>query len=513
MSILLVHPPVSKPCEPPPGIARLCGALRAHGIGAEILDMNLGGLLALMERVGGASDTWTRRAVRNRAGHLDLLRNPAGYSDFSSYKRAVLDLNRLLQVFGNSRGLNLTLANYQSKAHSPLRSLDLIRAAENPEESPFHSFFEEVLPSVLEHRTPRMVGFSLNYLSQAVCTFAMIGFLRERFPGLPIVLGGGLVTSWVRRPGWRNPFGGLADSLVAGPGEMHLLSCLAKDSSALKTHGLPDFDAFPLTDYLSPGLILPYSASSGCYWNRCLFCPERAEGNPYRPLGAEQVLRDLKGLSDRYRPVLIHFLDNALSPGLLMRLARDWRGVPWYGFARITDHLADLDFCLALKESGCVMLQLGLESGDPGVLERLQKGIDLRGASLALKNLKEAGIAAYVYVLFGTPAEGESEARKTLEFVARHNQEIGFLNLAIFNLPAYGEEAQNLETREFYEGDLSLYSSFDHPQGWNRDAVRSFLDKEFKRNPAIAPIVRRDPPIFSSSHAAFFVEPIRSTGF
>ena len=213
----------------------------------------------------------------------------------------------------------------------------------------------------------------------------------------------------------------------------------------------------------------------------------------------------MKNLTHRHRPVLIHFLDNALSPALLTRMARDYRGVPWYGFARITDHLVDLDFCLALKESGCVMLQLGLESGDPGVLERLQKGIDLGVASRALKSLKEAGIATYVYVLFGTPAEGESEARKTLEFVAGHHHEIGFLNLAIFNLPAHGEEAQRLAAREFYEGDLTLYSDFDHPRGWNRDGVRSFLDRKFKRHPAIAPILRREPPLFTSNHAPFFV--------
>jgi hypothetical protein len=179
-------------------------------------------------------------------------------------------------------------------------------------------------------------------------------------------------------------------------------------------------------------------------------------------------------------------------------------GVPWYGFARITDHLADLDFCLALKKSGCGMLQVGLESGDQGVLEQLQKGIDLKVASQALTNLKKAGIDTYVYLLFGTPAETESEARQTLEFTVRHSGQIGFLNLALFNLPSGGPEAQKLQTQKFYEGDLSLYSSFGHPRGWNRNLVRAFLEKEFKRHPAIAPIVRRAPPFFTSNHAPFF---------
>jgi hypothetical protein len=124
---------------------------------------------------------------------------------------------------------------------------------------------------------------------------------------------------------------------------------------------------------------------------------------------------------------------------------------------------------------------------------------------LILKNLKKAGVATYVYLLFGTPMETEAEARKTMEFTARHRDQIDFLNLAIFNLPAWGDESQKLEVQKFYEGDLSLYVHFHHPRGWDRNRVRTFLDKEFKRHPAIAPILRKDPPFFTSNHAPFFV--------
>jgi radical SAM superfamily enzyme YgiQ (UPF0313 family) len=151
------------------------------------------------------------------------------------------------------------------------------------------------------------------------------------------------------------------------------------------------------------------------------------------------------------------------------------------------------------------MLKLGLESGDQTVLDDLQKGIDLEEASSALKNLKNAGIATYVYLLFGTPPEGLTEARRTLRFVAKHHDRIGFLNLAIFNMPIYGPEAQQIELKAFSEGDLSLYTGFDHPKGWSRSLIRQFLDKEFRRHPAIAPILRRDPPVFTSNHAPFFV--------
>ncbi len=477
-----------------------------YGIKGSALDLNLEGILNLVQGVREPADTWTRRAIRNLPRHLLSLRSGFVYGHFSRYQRAVLEVNRLMQAAGNARGVNLSLANCQHRNLSPVKSLDLARAAETFEEDPFYPSFSRRLSQVLERESFGTVGFSLNYLNQAISAFSMAGFLRKNFSSLRIALGGGLVTSWMRRPGWQNPFAGLVDFLVAGPGEAPLLSFLGVAASGGKINGLPDYDPFPAAEYLSPGWILPYSASSGCYWHRCLFCPEKAEGNPYQPSAPDRVIQDLKLLSEKKKPVLVHFLDNALSPGLLKKLAGQEFDLPWYGFARITEHLANLDFCLALKRSGCVMLQLGLESGDQGVLDRLQKGIDLRVASRVLKNLKEAGIAAYVYLLFGTPAESETEARRTLDFTVAHSGEIGFLNLAVFNLPAYGEEARKLATREFYQGDLSLYSRFVHPRGWNRDAVRSFLDKEFNRHPSLAAILRRDPPIFTSNHAPFFAK-------
>jgi len=434
------------------------------------------------------------------------------YEDDGRYRRAIKDLNRLLETTSCSNAVRLGLANYQHEELSPARSADLIRAAENPEDNPFYSYFRKSLTELLENEHPSIIGFSLNYLSQALSTFAMIGFLRQESPGAKVVVGGGLVTSWMRRPNWKNPFNGLVDHLVVGPGEAPLLSLINVkglngngERQVRNDHYRPNYDSLPIRDYFAPGPILPYSSSSGCYWNRCSFCPERAEGNPYIAIPADEVILDLLHLVDKQKPVLIHLLDNAISPSVMKAICEHPLGAPWYGFARLTRHLTDPDFCLSLKRSGCVMLKLGLESGDQRVLDDLQKGIDLGEASSALKNLKKAGIATYVYLLFGTPPESLIEARRTLEFVVKHHDCIGFLNLAIFNMPIYGPEAKRTEAMTFYDGDLSLYTSFDHPKGWSRQLIRQFLDKEFKRHPSIAAILRRDPPVFTSNHAPFFV--------
>jgi hypothetical protein len=500
--MLLVHPPVAKPCEPPAGIARIAGVLHGQGLECRLLDANLEGLLHLLAAPPPPTDTWSRRACRNLTANLAALRSPSTYANQARYQRAVADVNRVLEQAGRIEQLALNFANYQDSQLSPLKSQDLLKAAERPEKNIFYPYFAARLPVVLAESNPAMVGISLNYLSQAVTTFAMAGFLKKLYPGLPLVLGGGLVTSWLRNPGWQNPFTGLIDHLVAGPGEEPVLAMLGERASP--SHRVPVYTGLPLKDYLAPGFILPYAAASGCYWNKCSFCPEKAEENPYLPVPPARVLHEIDLLAAHTRPILLHFLDNAISPALMRMLIAQPPSVDWYGFARIGPEFAEIDFCRALRRSGCVMLKLGLESGDQGVLEATSKGISLDLVSRALAALHKAGIATYVYLLFGTPSESIVEARRTLEFVVRHRETIDFLNLAIFNMPVCSAEAQALAVSNFYEADLSLYTDFEHPQGWSRQAIRRFLDTEFKRHPAIAPILLRDPLLFTSNHAPFF---------
>ena len=150
----------------------------------------------------------------------------------------------------------------------------------------------------------------------------MLGFLRREFPSLRLVLGGGLVTSWLQKPSWRIPFDGLVDEMVSGPGNILCSASWGKIPDLKSGNALPRFSGLPLAQYLSPGLILPYATSSGCYWGRCSFCPERAEGNQYCPLAPDLVVTQLRTLTAEMRPALFHLVDNAISPALMERMAR-----------------------------------------------------------------------------------------------------------------------------------------------------------------------------------------------
>ncbi|THB79184.1 MAG: radical SAM protein [Desulfobacteraceae bacterium] len=506
--MILIFPPVAKPCEPPAGVALLSGALNRAGIEFKTIDASIEGLMWLINSDIVPEDSWTRRALKNRDAIISNLKDPALYQNIDRYRQNVFDLNKLLTQAVDQTRFKITLADYQDLALSPVRSADLIHSARSFDENPFYGYFEaHLLPQLTAHDS-RYVGISLCYLNQALVAFALAGWIKARFPEMKIIMGGGLISSWARQPGFNHPFSDVIDILIEGEGEHPLLAVLGVPESSCRSV-IPDYGFAPWDQYLAPGKILPFRASIGCYWSKCRFCPEKAEVRPYHSDRADRVVSQLEQLIQRHAPESVHFIDNAVTPAVLKALCRrnqdreSHHPFQWYGFVRFTKELADPDFCRDLAASGCRMLNLGLESGDQSVLDRMNKGTDLELASRALKSLHQAGILTYVYLLFGTAFEDQRAAIRTYEYVTAHEQWIDYLNLAVFNLPRFSEDAMDLDTHEFYEGDLSLYMNFTHPDGWERKQVKQFLDKHFKKNQSIAAIIRKTPPYFTSNHAMF----------
>ena len=97
--MLLIYPPVTRPCEPPAGIARLSAALKSNGTTATVLDANLEGLLYMLQAPAQSDDTWTRRAAGNCERHLADVRSGHAFKDSATYSRVVRDLKRLLEIY------------------------------------------------------------------------------------------------------------------------------------------------------------------------------------------------------------------------------------------------------------------------------------------------------------------------------------------------------------------------------------------------------------------------------
>lgn len=532
MDVLLLHPPAVKPAEPPLGVAVLLAHLRRQGLSAAAIDANLQAYLYLLDpqrliqAAGPQPTTALRRALHHAAASLALLRSPAALRSFARYATAVRHLNTALSAWtGASDSERLTLGDYERDDLSPFAPADLEQWATGAATSLFSRYFAEELLPQIEARRPRLIALSVNYRHQVLPAFELAGLLRRRLPQVPVVGGGGMFTSWrsiLRRLDLR--FSSFSH-IVFGPGE-EPLTTLAAGAKAAGDYFLdgaaqvgfrPDYDFAPLAGYMSPVPVLPLSASRGCYWQRCLFCPEAATPtHPYVALSSPAFPELLRDLAGHYAVRHFHFTDNALPVSVLRQLAAAGAVVPgasWHGFVRFEKELRDPGLIAGLAASGCTMLQLGLESGSQAVLDRLRKGTRLEEVAVILGNLQRAGIASYVYVMLGTPGESEADAEATLRFLERHADAIGFLNLAIMNLPResglVADPTAGIADSELLgeSEPLGLYRSFAPAAGWGRREARRFLDRRLLALPAIRAVVQRTPPLFTSNHAFLFPPP------
>ncbi len=467
---LVLAAPAAMPAEPPAGAFTLAAALAGHGRDAALLDLSL----AFYHRVLGASaDPAVGRAV---AG---LLRAPGGY-DPHRHRTATGVLHAALRRWSTKHpGWRLTLMDVAApwRSHDPERLAAGIAA----EGDPFAGLWTEVLDPVLDRERPRTALVSLAYLSQLPATLALAAHLRRR--GQPFRVGGSLPRSLA----------------ATGAGLDVLRRVLPEidtdDGSALV--GVPPGRvlrrlAWPRilgeAPYLAARPIVPVPLSTGCWWGRCAFCPDRDA--PYTPVPLRAVDALLAGRPGGTPPV-VHLLDSALPLAPLRRfldVARD-HGAAFYGFARPERRLLRDGLVEAMAGAGCLMLQLGVEGGDADVLARYAKGFDPGEALELTRAAAAAGIRTYLYLLFGLPAERPESREATRRMVAENADAIDFLNLSLFNLPHTGALAA--EARAHGVGGRDV-----------RSEARRFLDRRFRPDPAIRPILQRTPRWFRAAHLA-----------
>lgn len=535
INTLLIQPPALIPSEPPLSLAILAAALVQAGISTESLDANLDAYLYLLdgeqlaELAGGNPKTSISRALKRRQQSLDLLRSPKALTSFSRYSTAVHYLNLLLSLWSKqSENERLTFGDYQHNGHSVFNPDDLNLFSSGNTRTLFYLYFQNALLPQIEAHRPQQVAISINYLHQVFPAFELAGLLRRQFPDIELVAGGGLITSWqepLQKFGYKlSPF----DRVIFGPGEASLVA-LAEGSAPDRYYltdvseigFVPDFSFAEFDRYFSPQSILPVSSSRGCYWQKCLFCPEAtAPVHPYGHFQPAEFPDLLVQLSKRYAVKNFHLTDNAIPVNILRKMAEhhvDLKGLSWFGFVRFESVLENPEFVQLLAASGCRMLQLGLESGSQVVLDRLGKGINLAAAAKILDNLHRSGISSYVYIMLGTPGETEADAEMTLSFLEEHAEKIGFLNISIMNLPRGSELLENPELYgidsswlQDAESPFGLYCEFQSATGWDRAAARKFLNQRLLGSPVIRKMVKRKPPLFSSNHAFFFTQSIFS---
>jgi len=146
----------------------------------------------------------------------------------------------------------------------------------------------------------------------------------------------------------------------------------------------------------------------GCSYNRCTFCGAY-QGKRFRIKHFEEIKEDIDEASlYKIRRVFLADGDALAIPQekllqILSYLKEKLKGLERVGiYANAKDILRkDVKELKALKELGLGIIYLGLESGDPEVLNRIKKNATVEQLIGAGKRVKESGILLSVTVILG----------------------------------------------------------------------------------------------------------------
>ena len=171
------------------------------------------------------------------------------------------------------------------------------------------------------------------------------------------------------------------------------------------------------SEYLYP--IFPVRGSRGCPYNcaYCNFCNNRK----FRLKNADIIAQEVKGLVDTGRVRMIRFTDDNLFLtrnhveeycSKLIAIGREFK---WNSFIRassITKENVQL-----LKDSGCVLAQIGMESGSRKILKGMNKKDTPEHYLEVIDLLNTHGISTQLYFIIGFPGETEETMQETIDMI------------------------------------------------------------------------------------------------
>jgi len=182
--------------------------------------------------------------------------------------------------------------------------------------------------------------------------------------------------------------------------------------------------------------VVPMQASNGCPY-KCAFCNFTKDRGTIFMKAIEQLIAELKAVSRR-GVRYVWFSDDNFRLGrgnlkpICQRLADENLPIQWMSFIRAST-LRNVDGEL-LRQSGCIEVQLGLESAHPQVLRNMNKKASPQLYHDVVRKVLAAGVNCSCYFIFGFPGETDKTALRTREFMKtiEHPELEGSLSWSMF---------------------------------------------------------------------------------
>jgi len=222
-------------------------------------------------------------------------------------------------------------------------------------------------------------------------------------------------------------------TVVRGEGEYVLPDLLAKPvpgAAIVNAERISDLDGLPFPDR-SQAERYHYTlrdragverrcataiTSRGCP-HRCAFCSHAVWGHNYTARSAQNVIREMCQIRDRFPAV--HFYDDSLAidRARLRVLCDGMRDLEmaWRCFVRADQ--VDAGTLKLMGASGCAEIGLGVESGSNEVLRRIRKGETVERQAEAIRWAHDAGMRVKAFLIVGLPGETADTLAETERFI------------------------------------------------------------------------------------------------
>jgi radical SAM superfamily enzyme YgiQ (UPF0313 family) len=192
---------------------------------------------------------------------------------------------------------------------------------------------------------------------------------------------------------------------------------------------LPDFSLFDMEKYIrhknkfagttNTGVrAMTFITSRGCPY-RCHFCSKSCLS--FRSMSPHKLYEKIAALKNEFKLEEIYFGDELFlsSKSKFKELAPRLSALnlPWAGQARV--NLVDKEFLELIKNTNCVGMGYGIESGSQKILNNMNKKITVKQIESAMKFTQQLKIPIKVQLIFGYPGEDETTLQETIDLFRR----------------------------------------------------------------------------------------------
>lgn len=183
--------------------------------------------------------------------------------------------------------------------------------------------------------------------------------------------------------------------------------------------------------------IITYMMGRGCPF-QCAFCKKQETDKFIRFRSPKLVVDDMESLVSRYKIKEFMFYDDTFTLfreqviGVCEEIIKRGVKVKFEAPTRI-DNLVKkegIELLKLLKRAGCYRLRLGVESGDEGILAKMNKAINLKNVELAFQRCKKMGIQTFAYFMVGYLGESRDSFERTINFAVKINPDFVMFTIA-----------------------------------------------------------------------------------